>query len=178
MFSDFNYGCLPQNVVDQCTQIAKDADVIRIADSQSSSQVGNVARFKDMTMISATEREMRISLRDKDDGLPVLAEKLRSQTNASYLILKLGADGALLHMPSHDGVMTTDRLPAFNSGPIDVAGAGDSMLITAGLTLAAGGSPWEAAVIGNIAAALQVGRMGNIPIASEELRAALCAPTT
>lgn len=178
VFSDFNYGCLPQNVVDQCTQIAKDAHVIRVADSQSSSQVGNVARFKNMTMISATEREMRISLRDKDDGLPVLAEKLRSQTNASYLILKLGADGVLLHMPSHDGVMTTDRLPAFNSSPIDVAGAGDSMLITAGLTLAAGGSPWEAAVIGNIAAALQVGRMGNIPIASEELRAALYSPAT
>ena len=178
IFSDFNYGCLPQTVVDQFTQIANDADVITVADSQSSSQVGNVGRFKDMTMISATEREVRISLRDKDDGLPVLAEKLRSQTNASHVILKLGADGVLLHMPSHEGSMTTDRLPAFNSGPIDVAGAGDSMLTTAGLTLAAGGSPWEAAVIGNIAAALQVGRMGNIPIAAEELRSALYSLTT
>lgn len=91
-----------------------------------------------MTLISATEREVRISLRDKDDGLPIIAEKLRAQTRASHIFLKLGADGVLLHLPSKDNIMQTDRLPAFNSSPLDVAGAGDSMLITAGLTLAAG----------------------------------------
>lgn len=173
VFSDFNYGCLPQNVVDHCTEIAKVANVIRIADSQSSSQTGDICRFKDMNLISATEREMRIGLRDKDVGLPVLAEKLREHANAGYIVLKLGADGVLLHMPSREGLMTTDRLPAFTSSPIDVAGAGDSMLITAGMTLSSGGSPWEAAVIGNIAAALQVGRLGNKPIHSAELNNAL-----
>ena len=175
VFSDFNYGCLPQPVVDRCTEFAKNNRVIRIADSQSSSQVGDVSRFRDMTLISATEREVRISLRDKDDGLPVIAEKLRAQTEASHIFLKLGADGVLLHMPSKDNILTTDRLPAFNASPIDVAGAGDSMLITAGLTLAAGGSPWESALVGNLAAALQVAKVGNIPISYEELSSALSA---
>lgn len=173
IFSDFNYGCLPQAVVGRCTEFARSKGIIRIADSQSSSQVGDVSRFRDMTLISATEREVRISLRDNDDGLPVIAEKLRAQTEASHIFLKLGADGVLLHMPSKDGIMTTDRLPAFNSSPIDVAGAGDSMLTTAGLTLAAGGSAWEAALVGNIAASLQVGKLGNHPLAAGEIYAAL-----
>ena len=49
------------------------------------------------------------------------------------------------------------------------------MLITAGLTIAAGNSAWESAVVGSVAAALQVGKMGNIPIKAEELHAALIA---
>ena len=175
VFSDFNYGCLPQRVVDNCTELAIKGNVIRIADSQSSSQVGDVSRFKGMTLISATEREVRISLRDKDDGLPVIAQKLASDTQCPHIMLKLGADGVLLHMLGNNNLMITDRLPALNSSPIDVAGAGDSMLITAGLTIAAGNSAWESAVVGSVAAALQVGKMGNIPIKAEELHAALIA---
>ena len=36
-------------------------------------------------------------------------------------------------MDSGDGRITTDQLPALNQNPVDVAGAGDSMLITTGM---------------------------------------------
>ncbi|MBT7081976.1 MAG: ADP-heptose synthase, partial [Chloroflexi bacterium] len=63
----------------------------------------------------------------------------------------------------------TDRIDALNSAPKDVAGAGDSLLIVAAMTMAVGGTIWDAACWGALAAAVQVGRVGNTPLHSEEL---------
>jgi bifunctional ADP-heptose synthase (sugar kinase/adenylyltransferase) len=42
-------------------------------------------------------------------------------------------------------------------------------LITSALALASGGNIWEAACLGSLAAAVQVGRVGNTPIQTSEL---------
>ena len=63
----------------------------------------------------------------------------------------------------------TDRIYALNTSPRDVAGAGDSLLISGALTMASGGSIWEAAIIGSLAAAIQVGRVGNTQLQANEL---------
>ena len=169
VFSDFNYGCLPQKLVDQCIELASIEKIMMAADSQCSSQVGDVSRFKNMSLISATEREARISLRDNDDGLSYLAESLRKEANAGTILLKLGADGVLLHSNSNQGGAATNQLPALNKNPVDVAGAGDSMLITTALAMATGASFWASAAIGAVASALQVARLGNQPLKKEDL---------
>ena len=122
-----------------------------------------------MSLISATEREVRVSLRDNDDGLTVLAERLRVDTGAKYVLVKLGADGVLIHIESASGRVETSQLPALNKSPVDVAGAGDSMLIAASMALATGATPWEGAALGSIAAALQVSRLGNQPLTISEI---------
>jgi rfaE bifunctional protein kinase chain/domain len=174
ILSDFNYGVLPQSVVDAVTSLAKENGVLVAADSQSSSQLGDISRFKDVDLLLPTEREARVSIQNREDGLVVLAEQLRQKSNAKYILLKMGEDGVLIHAPSEvaNGWLT-DQVEALNKFPKDVAGAGDSMLVASALTLAAGGTIWEAACIGSMAAALQVGRVGNIPIASSELNAFL-----
>ncbi|HVK99911.1 MAG TPA: PfkB family carbohydrate kinase [Dongiaceae bacterium] len=169
VFSDFNYGCLPQPVVDRIITYGRQRKLIMIADSQCSSQVGDVSRFQHMDLLSATEREARISLRNQEDGLVIMAERLRTVASAQNVMLKLGAEGVLLQMQDTDKAPRTDRLPALNTAPVDVAGAGDSMLIAAGLALAAKASPWQAAALGTVAAALQVGRLGNQPLGRTEL---------
>jgi len=169
VFSDFNYGCLPTPLVERCVHESRSRNVACVADSQSSSQVGDISRFRSMSLISATEREVRVSLRDNDDGLTVLAERLRVDTEAKYVLVKLGADGVLVHIESKSGRVETNQLPALNKSPVDVAGAGDSMLIAASMALAAGGTPWEGAAIGSIAAALQVSRLGNQPLTTPEI---------
>jgi len=63
----------------------------------------------------------------------------------------------------------TDRITALNSAPKDVAGAGDSLLITSAMTLASGGNIWEAACLGSLAAAVQVSRVGNTPLRTKDL---------
>jgi rfaE bifunctional protein kinase chain/domain len=170
VFSDFNYGCLPQPLVDQLVLMAKSHGVLLAADSQSSSQIGDISRFRGMDLITPTEREARISTRNREDGLVVLAEQLRQQAFAGNVLLKLGEEGLLIHAGNGKGDdWLTDRVDALNRAPKDVAGAGDSLLITSAMTLACGGTIWEAACLGSLAAAVQVGRVGNTPLCTEEL---------
>lgn len=170
IFSDFNYGVLPQPVVDAVTTLARESGVLVAADSQSSSQLGDIGRFKGVNILLPTEREARVSTQNREDGLVVLAEQLRQKSNAKFIMLKMGADGVLIHAPSEatDGWLT-DQVEALNKFPKDVAGAGDSMLVASALTLVAGGNIWEAACIGSMAAAVQVGRVGNIPLRLDDL---------
>jgi rfaE bifunctional protein kinase chain/domain len=176
VFSDFNYGCLPNNVVNKMTEIAKNYHTYTVADSQSSSQIGDVSRYKDMDLLTPTEREARIAVRDYNSGLVVLAEQLRQNSNAKNILLKMGEEGVLIHAEGSNEVdFLTDRIHALNNNPKDVAGAGDSMLITAAMTLRVGGSIWEAALLGSVAAGLQVGRLGNKPLNIQELQEAINA---
>ena len=171
VFSDFNYGCLPQDLVDEISALAKKYNVMLVADSQSSSQTGDISRFNGMKLITPTEREARISARNSEDGLIVLAEQLRQQSSAENILLKIGEEGVLIHAndSNDDDSWLTDRVSALNSAPRDVAGAGDSLLISSALTMATGGSIWEATLIGSLAAAIQVGRVGNTPLQSKEI---------
>ncbi len=170
VFSDFNYGCLPQQVVDKLILLAESHGVLKAADSQSSSQVGDVSRFRRMDLITPTEHEARISTRNREDGLVVLAEQLRQQAEAKNILLKMGEEGLMIHAGNGKGSdWLTDRVDALNNAAKDVAGAGDSLLIASAMTLACGGTIWEAACLGSLAAAVQVGRVGNTPLRTDEL---------
>lgn len=170
VFSDFNYGVLPQPLVNKITQYALNKGVMTAADSQSSSQTGDVARFLGVDLLTPTEREARISTKNREDGIVVLTEQLRQQSQAKNILLKMGGNGLLIHPKNPgDSNWVTDQVEALNRLPKDVAGAGDSLLIGSALTLAAKGDIWEAAIIGSLAAAIQVSRVGNIPITSQEL---------
>lgn len=171
IFSDFNYGCLPQNLVDEIVDSCKKRGVLMVADSQSSSQVGDVSRFKEMLLLTPTEREARLALGDFSSGLVVLAENLRKKTGAKYITLTLGAEGLLAHSLSgtNQKEMFTDRLPAFNPTPKDSAGAGDSFLACSAMSLAVGADFWQSIYLGSIAAACQVARVGNIPLSPRDI---------
>jgi len=169
VFSDFNYGCLPQSLVDKISKLARSNGVLIAADSQSSSQIGDISRFRGMDLVTPTEREARISTRNNEDGLVVLAEELRKQSFASNILLKIGEEGLLIHSNDENDEWLTDRVPALNRAAKDVAGAGDSLLICSALSLAAGATIWEAACLGSLAAAIQVGRVGNTPLQVKEL---------
>ena len=82
----------------------------------------------------------------------------------------MGSEGILIHASDPTGSdFTTDQLPALNSAPKDVSGAGDSLLMCASMARAVGASLWESAYLGSIAAACQVGRVGNIPLSAQEI---------
>ena len=174
IFSDFNYGCLPQGLVDRIIADGASHGVLMTADSQSSSQVGDITRFKGMSLITPTEREARIALRDNSSGLVVLAEALRREARTEHVFVKLGAEGMLVFgRDHHTHEEMTDMLPAFNSSPKDVSGAGDSLLTCSSLALAARANIWQSAYLGSVAAAIQVSRVGNTPLSAAELIAEL-----
>ena len=171
ILSDFNYGCLPQQLVDEIVSECEKRKIMIVADSQSSSQVGDVSRFHHMTLVTPTEREARLSMHDFESGLVVLCEKLRKKSQIKNIIVTLGSEGILIHADAKtaDNYLT-DRLPALNIAPKDVAGAGDSLLTCTSMALAVGSDLWQASYLGSLAAACQVGRIGNVPLTVSELK--------
>lgn len=170
IFADFNYGALPQELVEQITQECSRRGIMIVADSQSSSQVGDVSRFKNTALLTPTEREARLALGNTEDGLVVLAEALRKKTNAENIVITLGAEGLLIHAGVPDQAeWLTDRLAALNTSPKDTAGAGDCLLVCTAMAMAVGRPIWESIYLGSIAAACQVGRIGNIPLTAAEI---------
>lgn len=174
IFSDFSYGTLPQELVEDIINWADDKGIIITADSQSSSQIGDISRFKNLALITPTEHEARLALNNFTDGLVQLSDKMQEQTGAKNVIITLAEEGLFVSKSpsgtiSQENHIINDRLPALQSSAKDVAGAGDALLVATSMALAAQVSIWEAAYIGSIASALQVSRVGNIPLGHEEL---------
>lgn len=170
IFSDFNYGCLSQPLVNEIINLCKQKKIKMVADSQSSSQTGDVSRFTDMELLTPTEREARLAVRDFHSGLVVLAENLREKAMAKNILITLGSEGLMIHAAESEGEgFQTDQLPAFNNAPKDPSGAGDSLLTGVSLALAAGYDIWISSYFGSLLAACQVGRIGNIPLSHDEI---------
>lgn len=170
IFSDFNYGVLPQPLVDRLTELGKQRGVTMAADSQASSQIGDISRFIGMNLVTPTEYEARVATRNFEDGLVVLADQVRQKAQADLVLMTLAEDGVFVRGATDPtAAATTERLPALNSTPVDVAGAGDSLLVVASMALSIGATMYEAALLGSMAAAVQVSRTGNRPIRPDSL---------
>lgn len=176
IFSDFNYGVVSEGFFNACKNLNWHPDCIQVADSQTSSQIGDLTKFKNLTTVYATEHEARVSLKDKDSGLVVLANDLFTQSKANHLFLKLGGDGVLVLAPQQLRSNRPELIPAVGRAVLDTAGAGDSFLAGSALSAAAGADPIEAAIIGSLAAAIQVSRVGNRPVSAAELNSLIPLP--
>jgi len=169
IFSDFSYGCLPQALVNTCTDWGRRRGCIVAADSQSSSQLGDISRYRGMDLVTPTEHELRVALRDQISGLSTLGKTLLDQAQGRGALITLGSSGVLV-VDSMRNPDEADRVPALNISPVDVSGAGDSLLVASALTLAAGGDLYDSALVGSFAAAIQTSRLGNVPIQVKELQ--------
>ena len=170
ILSDFSYGVFTKEMTETLIGIAKKNGILISADSQTSSQIGDLSQFSNIDLITPTEIEARLELKDHSSGLAVIAESLRNKISPKSIIIKLGADGLVINGTKSNGeLLTLDALPSLNLNPVDVSGAGDSLLAASSLALVVENNLAKAALIGSIAAAIQIGRIGNIPIEGENL---------
>jgi rfaE bifunctional protein kinase chain/domain len=168
IFSDFSYGVLSHTLIDNLTTFGNEKNIMMSADSQSSSQIGDISKFNNMTLITPTEREIRLSLGDFESGLVVTSQKLTEKSNAKYIFTTLGAEGVMIYN-SNTNELLTDNINALGNRVKDVSGAGDSLLTCSSMALCVGATVWESAYLGSIAAAIQVSRVGNVPIRKDEI---------
>ncbi len=168
LFSDFSYGLLSNTLIKKITKLGLEKEIYMAADSQSSSQVGDISKFTNMTLVTPTEREIRLSLNDFASGLVVLSEKLCKKSSSKFVFTTLGAEGVMLYN-NEDTKFLTDNIGALGSNVKDVSGAGDSLFTCSSMALAVGASIWQSAYLGSLAAAVQVSRVGNIPIKKDEI---------
>jgi D-beta-D-heptose 7-phosphate kinase/D-beta-D-heptose 1-phosphate adenosyltransferase len=100
-----------------------------------------------------------------DKNLMMVAERLLNELRPAVLLITLGELGMLLcqrdQKPFH--------IPTVAREVFDVSGAGDTVIATFTLAIAAGASPLEAAIISNHAAGIVVGKIGTATVAPEEL---------
>ena len=100
-----------------------------------------------------------------DKNLMLVAERLLSELRPALLLITLGELGMLLcqrgHKPFH--------IPTVAQEVFDVSGAGDTVIASFTLAIAAGASPIEAAILSNHAAGIVVGKVGTAVTTPEEL---------
>jgi len=102
-------------------------------------------------------------LHDRD--LLQVVDKLLAELRPALLLITLGDQGMLLcqrgQRPFH--------IPTVAREVFDVSGAGDTVIATFTMTVAAGGSPIEAAIVSNHAAGVVVGKIGTATVSADEL---------
>jgi D-beta-D-heptose 7-phosphate kinase/D-beta-D-heptose 1-phosphate adenosyltransferase len=100
-----------------------------------------------------------------DKNLTLAAERLLNELRPAVLLITLGELGMLLcqrgQKPFH--------IPTVAQEVFDVSGAGDTVIATFTLAIAAGASPLEAAILSNHAAGIVVGKIGTAITTPEEL---------
>ena len=100
-----------------------------------------------------------------DKNLMLVAERLLKELNPALLLITLGELGMLLcqrgQKPFH--------IPTVAQEVFDVSGAGDTVIASFTLAVAAGAAPIEAAILSNHAAGIVVGKVGTAVTTPKEL---------
>ena len=169
LICDFVYGVITPKVLSEIHTIASIKNIKLFGDLQCSSQVGNISKFVNFHLLCPTEREARIALSNQEDGIEWIANTLLKKTNADHLLIKLGAEGFVTYSQIFHKDTYKEHFPALVSNPVDVAGAGDSLLAAMASSLCSGANIMEASAIGACMAALAVQRVGNIPVTQNQL---------
>ena len=168
--SDFVYGLISPKILIAIKALARNKKLYTIGDVQCSTQVGSASKFEYFSIISATEREVRMALNNQEGGLEEIANQLMQVTQCDSMLLKLGSEGFISY-EAQDSIddPIREQFPALVASPLDLTGAGDSLLAAIALSTSVGASLMEASAIGASVAGLAVKKMGNIPVKKSEL---------
>ncbi len=119
---------------------------------------------------SEVEQILETKIGDNIRALERAGRELLKRTRMSAVVVTRGSRGMAVFEPDRPTV----HVPIYGSDEVaDVTGAGDTVIATMALAIAAGGSFYEAAKLANYAAGLVVMKRGTATVSAEELRAAI-----
>jgi rfaE bifunctional protein kinase chain/domain len=133
-----------------------------------------LTRYRGLTACTPNESEVEQVLGVKIDDNKAVLERagrtLLKRTRMASVLITRGSRGMALFEPGKPTV----HIPIFGSDQIaDVTGAGDTVMATMTLALAAGGSFEDAARLANYAGGLVVMKRGTATVSAAELRRAI-----
>ena len=163
IISDYDYGVAGEEVVRTAMAAAKAKGIPVLVDSRF-----RLRDFKGATSATPNQDEVEQILgRDFDDAA---CEALRGELGFESLLVTCGNKGMALF----EGKDRTLRIDAVGSKePVDVTGAGDTVIATYALGLASGLAFSEAASLANHAGAIVVMKKGTASASADELIASL-----
>jgi len=148
IFSDFNYGAISDNIIFKIKEICYKENIPIFADSQTSSQLGDLKKYNNICLVTPTEHEARMCLQS-NDGLALLANNLSKELSCRYLIITLGEFG--IFIVDNTSKITIDIFPSLNIKPKYISGAGDTLLAYISFGIANNLNIWEASYLASVA---------------------------
>lgn len=131
-------------------------------------------RYRGLTACTPNESEVEaalgVSINDDVRTLERAGRKILERTRMQAVLVTRGGRGMALFVPN----TPTVHIPIFGSDEVaDVTGAGDTVMATMTLSLAAGASFEAAARLANYAGGLVVMKRGTATVSADELRHAI-----
>lgn len=177
LISDYNKGVCTPRLLQTIIQAAREADVPVVVDPARGVDY-TVYRGATTMTPNRLEAELATGLKiAKPQDAFAAGEALCRRLQLDMAIVTLDRDGMALVWPQGipGGRAAGEIFPTRARAVYDITGAGDMVLSMIGVALAAGASPAACIELGNVAAGLEVERVGVAVIPREEIRAALAA---
>jgi D-glycero-beta-D-manno-heptose-7-phosphate kinase len=170
LISDYGYGVVTPVLASNLTGFSRGKPVT--LDSRY-----DLLHFPDVTAATPNEEEAAaaagIALFDDENGgrIDEVAQTLQQALDAEAVLITRGSRGMALYEKNGGDLL---QIPVYGTDQVaDVTGAGDTVIATFTLALAAGGSFKEAAKLANYAGGIVVMKMGTATVSNEELSHAI-----
>lgn len=169
LVSDYGFGLLTPRVVEAALAFARKRRVPVTVDSRHA-----LLTFRGMTAVTPNEPEVEAAL-----GVTIGHDRRRLEAAGRTLLRRLAARAVLITRGS-DGMALFEpgrpplHIPVYGTDEVaDVTGAGDTVIATFTLALAAGATPAEASRLANYAGGIVVMKRGTATASAEELAEAV-----
>jgi rfaE bifunctional protein kinase chain/domain len=165
ILEDYNKGVAVESLIRQIIQIGNEQKKIITVDPK----FNNFFEYKHVTVFKPNRKEAEavIGARMKNqDDIHKTGQLLMKKLQARNVLLTLGENGMALF--ESDGSIS--HIPTWARTVADVSGAGDTVISTLTMALAARSSIREAATLANYAGGIVCGYVGIVPIDKTELR--------
>ena len=163
--ADYGKGVVTRSLMDGMRSLSQGSQTILAVDPT----VRNVALYKDVTLITPNHYEAQqmsgIQIED-DQSLRRAGAHLLEELGCQTVLITQGDKGMTLF----EGNGETTQIPTVARKVFDVSGAGDTVIATLALALAAGLTARQAAVLANLAAGVVVGEIGTAAVAASRLK--------
>lgn len=166
VLEDYEKGVLTIDVIDFAIKHANARGIPIVVDPKTR----NYSAYAGATIFKPNRRELQVArgtAKDFDADTTLLAEAV--DMNVGALLLTLGEHGMAL---AERGAAVVHRIPTTAREVYDVVGAGDTVTAYLAAMLAAGATAFEAAVVANYAAGVEVGKSGAATVSGAEVLAA------
>lgn len=165
VFEDYDKGLISEELITFTVNMANQRGIITAVDPKKR----NFHFYKDVSLFKPNLKELREGLKTKID--PVSISHIEAAVD--QIKAKLHAKSVMLTLSEHGVFISTAKdhklIPAHIRTIADVSGAGDTVIATAALCLAAGLDEYQTAAIANLAGGLVCEHVGVVPIDKAQL---------
>ncbi len=170
LISDYGKGVVTRELIAKTVEEAKKHNRCVIADPKGL----DFTKYTGVSLITPNQKEAALAAGIEITDTTSLfraAEKILATVNINSLLITCGPDGMVLFEKDAPPYQIKSNARQV----FDVSGAGDTVLSTFGLSVAAGLPFRQSANMANIAAGIVVGKLGTATISQEELTKALAS---